>query len=50
MVCWICEEHGECIYPVCYEQERVSKQLEKEWDEQKAMTQAEIQEKQLELL
>lgn len=44
--CWICEEFDECPFPVCYEQQ--SKQLSKEWDEEKALTQDEIKEIQLE--
>ena len=49
LTCWICEEHERCPFPICYEQERVSKQLEKEWDEQQALTQKDIEEIQLEL-
>lgn len=48
--CWICEpEYKVCPFPVCYAQEAESKKLREEWESQKAMTQAEIQEEQLEL-
>lgn len=49
MTCLICEEFEKCPYPVCYEQELESKRLREEWESQKAMTQAEIEEEQLEL-
>lgn len=48
MTCWICSDHEQCPYPVCYEQEQLSKQLREEWESQKAMSQEEIREEQLE--
>lgn len=49
MNCWICEELEKCPYEICYSQEAESKKLREEWESQKAMTQAEIEEEQLEL-
>jgi hypothetical protein len=47
--CWICEELKNFMCPCCHEQQQTTKQLEKEWDEQEALTQEQITEKQLEL-
>lgn len=30
--CWICEEFDQCPYPVCYAQEKESKQLAEDWE------------------
>ena len=49
MNCWICEPFEKCPYPCCYEQEAESKKLREEWEGQKAMTQKEIEEEQLEI-
>ena len=49
LTCWICEPHDQCPHPICYAQEAESKRLAEEWESQKAMTQAEIEEEQLEL-
>lgn len=48
MNCFICyPEYNECPYPICYEQEQ-SNQLAKEWDNENALTQEEVNEIQLE--
>lgn len=47
--CWICGDEVSCICAGCQELEQTSRQLEKEWDEQEALTQSQIEEEQLEL-
>lgn len=44
MTCWICEEYKECPFEIC----RTQAELAKEWDNEKALTQEEVKEIQLE--
>lgn len=46
---WICQDFEKCPYPCCYAQEAESKKLREEWESQRAMTQKEIEQEQLEL-
>lgn len=47
VTCFLCNEYPECPYD-CKEQIERSKQMAKEWDNEKALTQEEVNEIQLE--
>jgi len=45
--CWICEEMNDCTCPDCFElQQTISKKLSRDWDEQEALTQSDIEKQQ----
>ena len=49
MTCSVCREFPCAVCSDCFEQKAISRQLEKEWEDQEAKSQKEIEEEQLKL-